>query len=221
MENEILGTARKPSDRAVRSVERALEPRYEAYLDEVRRLLAAGVEEMTEGSTIDPKVSHIVRRAGLSNKAFYRHFRSKDELLIAILEAGLRVQHERVQGRMQVGTNAFERIGNWIREILAQAIDPKSAAATRPLVVHQARLFENLGDELWSMVDRLKGLLRDAIVEGVASGELASDSPEADTEAIYHLTVGWMHGRIVDRTSPTWEEAEHIVEFALRGLRRL
>lgn len=219
MENEVLDAEREPSQRALRSVERALEPRYEAYLDEVRRLLRAGVEEMAEGDTVDPRVADIVRRAGLSNKAFYRHFRSKDELLLAILEEGLKVTHEKLKSRME-GSAPLDRIRSWMREILVQALDPEMATTTRPLVLHQARLIESLGDELWGAVDQLKQLLREAIAEAAASGDLAGAEPETDAEAIYHLTVGWMNGRILDRSAPSAEEAERIVEFAMRGLER-
>ena len=44
--------------------------------------------------------------------------------------------------------------------------------------------------------------------------------PQADADAIYHLAVGWMQGRIVDRLAPDEAEAERIVDFAMRGLRR-
>jgi len=220
MGNGVLDADEVPSERALRSVERALEPRYEAYLGEVQRLITAGVEEMSASDTVDPRVSDIVRRARLSNKAFYRHFRSKDELLTAILEEALRVQYGRVRDRMDKLGDPLERIRSWVREILSQAIDPASAAATRPLVVHQARLLESLGEELWTSVDRLKELLRDAIAAAVASGELPQADPESDAEAIYHLTIGWMHARLVDRQAANVEEAERIVEFAVRGLRR-
>src|SRR5580704_10590609 len=75
---------------AVRSVERTLASKYSAYADEVDRLIRAGVAVMERAETANPRVSEIVEVAGLSNQAFYRHFRSKDELLLAILDGGQR-----------------------------------------------------------------------------------------------------------------------------------
>src|SRR5207247_10809320 len=70
---------------AERVASRTLSVRSEAYADEVRRLVAAGYAVMRRSETLDPRVHDIVREAGLSNQAFYRHFRGKDELPVAIL----------------------------------------------------------------------------------------------------------------------------------------
>ena len=40
---------------------------------------------MRREGNIDPQVRAIVQEAGLSNQAFYRHFASKDALLLAVL----------------------------------------------------------------------------------------------------------------------------------------
>src|SRR5947208_11392984 len=69
---------------------RSLGDRYDAYLDEGTRQVTAGFEVMRRAGSIDPRVSEIVKEAGLSNQAFYRHFRSKDELLLALRDDGLR-----------------------------------------------------------------------------------------------------------------------------------
>jgi AcrR family transcriptional regulator len=223
MENELLERQGKPpevSTPALRSVERALEPRYAAYLDEVQRLLRAGLDEMRERQCVEPRVADVVRRAGLSNKAFYRHFRSRDELLLAILEQGLRVQFTKLEEKMAQAGSALDRIRCWIWEILGRALDPEAAAETRPLMVHQARLLESVGEEAWSCVERLKVPLRAAIAEAVESGELDGADVESDTEVVYQLAVGWMRGRLITPVPPTQQEARRVVEFAIRGLER-
>ena len=59
--------------------------------DEAQRLMDAGLAVMERnGTTRRPTVSEIVREAGLSNQAFYRHFASKDDLVAAIVDAGAR-----------------------------------------------------------------------------------------------------------------------------------
>src|SRR5688500_7848449 len=71
-----------------RTVSRTLAGRYQAYADEVRRLVDAGYAVMRRTGGVDPRVGDIVREARLSNQAFYRHFRGKDELLLAVLDDG-------------------------------------------------------------------------------------------------------------------------------------
>jgi AcrR family transcriptional regulator len=223
MENGVLKQQPRPheaSTPAIRSIERTLEPRYAAYLDEVERLLQAGLDEMRERQCVEPRVADIVRRAGLSNKAFYRHFRSRNELLLAILEQGLRVQFSKLEERMGQADSALDRIRCWMWEVLGRALDPETAAATRPLLVHQERLLESVGEEVWDCVERLKLPLRAAIAEAVESGELEEADVESDTEVVFQLAIGWMHGRLITPVPPTRQEAQRVVEFAIRGLER-
>jgi AcrR family transcriptional regulator len=230
MKNPVLRAATRPSGSgsrarglpalAQRSVERALEPRRAAYQEEVARLVRAGSEMMREMGTVDPRVSDIVRRAGLSNQAFYRHFRGKDELLLAILEDGTRELLGYLEHRMASAASPLEQIRQWIQGVLAQALVPEAAEATRPFAVNRARLTERLPEGGVGSADALKAPLRAALARALAQGELPGAEPEADAEAVYQLAMGWMHEQLVLRARPSEQAAHQLVEFALRGLRR-
>src|SRR5262249_18926538 len=77
--------------------DRAVADRRAAYAAEARRLIDAAFVVMRREDTIDPGVRAVVQEAGLSNQAFYRHFASKDALLLAVLADGQRqlVEHLR------------------------------------------------------------------------------------------------------------------------------
>jgi AcrR family transcriptional regulator len=51
-------------------------------------LIAATWTVAARIGSFEPSVRDILQEAGISTKAFYRHFRSKDELLLVALEAG-------------------------------------------------------------------------------------------------------------------------------------
>ena len=71
--------------------ERAVADRRAAYADEVRRLIDAAFVVMRAHRRRSTRGSRdIVQEAGLSNQAFYRHFASKDALLLAVLADGQR-----------------------------------------------------------------------------------------------------------------------------------
>ena len=55
---------------------------------EIERILTAAVRVMERCSPDPPKVNDIVAEAGTCNKAFYRHFNGKDDLLLAVLRSG-------------------------------------------------------------------------------------------------------------------------------------
>jgi AcrR family transcriptional regulator len=191
-----------------------------ARREEVLRLIRAGIEEIEQRGDVDPRVSDIVRRAGLSNKAFYRHFRSKDELLLAVLEEGMQLRMQEFERRLAAAGSALDRVRAWVWVILEQAQDPTLSAATRPILAHQARLAESLGPQLWQHRDRLRESIQEILEEGKRSGELSDCDPEGDADAIQYLAMGWMHGQVLARVIPTREACERIVEFAIRGLRR-
>jgi AcrR family transcriptional regulator len=204
---------------AVRSAERAVKARYSAYLDEAQRLIQAGIEEIREKGGVDPRVSDIVKRAGLSNKAFYRHFKSKEELLLAVLEEGLQRSAEDFDIHLAAATSPLDRVRTWVLRTAELAVDQESATATRPLLVYQATLAENLGPQVRGNVDRVMAPLRQALTEAKEAGALPNIDPARATDHVYFATWGWVHGRILAYVQPTREEAEALADFILRGLR--
>ena len=67
----------------------SLAEREAEYSDEVQRLLDAGLAVMARsGTSASPRVADIVSEAQVSNDAFYRHFSSKEDLVLAVAEAG-------------------------------------------------------------------------------------------------------------------------------------
>ena len=201
-----------------RSVERALAPRYAAYTDEVRRLMEATSAIMQRTGGVDPRVGEIVAEAGLSNQAFYRHFRSKDELLLAILDDGIRRLVDYLAHRMAGASTPEEKIRSWIEGIVAQAVDATAAHATRPFVIDRGRLAECFPDEVARSVELLSEPLRALLREETAA--FPDADPERDAAALYDLAMGWMERAIALGARPTREDAEHLVAFAMRGISR-
>ncbi len=184
--------------------DRSLAQRHETYAVEIRTLLDAALTVMRAGETIDPRVSDIVRTAGLSNQAFYRHFRGKDELLVALLDDGRQRLLATIERRMARATAPEDQVRAWIEAVLAQARDPEAAAATRPFAINGDRLAMEFPDETRRSRDRLIEPLRTVVGEAAAI-------------AVYHLAMGTVHEALMARTQPTKAEVEHVVEFSLRG----
>jgi AcrR family transcriptional regulator len=184
--------------------DRSLATRHETYAVEIRTLLDAALTVMRAEETIDPRVSDIVRTAGLSNQAFYRHFRGKDELLVALLDDGRQRLLATIEKRMARAKTPADQVRAWVDVVLAQARDPEAAAATRPFAINGDRLAVQFPDETIRSRDRLIDPLR-AVVG------------DADAPAIYHLAMGTVHEALVTRRLPTRAEVEHVVEFSLKG----
>jgi AcrR family transcriptional regulator len=209
-----------PRSRALRSVDRNLERRRVTYANEVKRLIDAGFTLVQRTGKLEPTVSAIVAEAGLSNQAFYKHFHSKDELLLAMLEEGVLLLRGYIEHRIASADTCHERIRNWIDGILEQALSDQGAAATRPFVISRARLSERFPREVEEAEARLTALLRDEIRSGVESGEISEADPERDARLLYNLAMGWVERQLVDPSPADEADARHLVEFALRGLER-
>jgi len=205
---------------ATRSARRALATREASHDDAVRRLVAASFALIRETGSLEPSVASIVRRAGLSNQAFYRHFRSKDELLLGVLDEGFRVLAGYLAHRMANAGDAEARIRAWIGGVLEQALQGDAAAATRPFAVSRARLSELFPEEVEASERELTRPLQLAIAEGVADGGLPGADPERDALAIHTLAMGWVQRKLCQREPAQREEADHLTAFALGALHR-
>jgi AcrR family transcriptional regulator len=209
-----------PGSVAERALLRSLGARQAAYAGEVRRLLDAAFAVMRETGGLDPRVEQIVRAAGLSNQAFYRHFRSKAELLLAVLDDGIHQLHAYLARRMRSVPAGEARVREWLEGMLAQALHPAGAAATRPFALARARLAEQFPGEVEKSETQLTALLREALEQARAEGSLPAADPARDARALYDLVMGWMQ-RALSGPRPAGEtDAEALLAFAMGGLRR-
>jgi len=190
---------------------RAVAGKLESYAGEVRRLLDATYAVMARTGDIDPRVGDIVKEAGLSNQAFYRHFAGKDALLVALLDDGQRRLVETLERRMRKAAPGAPRVRAWIEGVLEQARNPEAAENTRPFAINGVRLNDRFPAETAASFDRLLAPLRDAITD--AGGE-----PVRDTAVVRELAMGTMHRFLVERRTPTRADIDHVVRFALAGI---
>jgi AcrR family transcriptional regulator len=196
---------------AERVAGRALAARREAHTDEVRRLVVAGYAVLRRSGGLDPRVADVVREAGLSNQAFYRHFRGKDELLLAILDDGRRrlvgyLEHR--LGRVEPGA---PQVRAWIEGVLEQARQGDAAENTRPFAIGSARLADRFPDEMAESREAVVASLRAAV-------QAAGGDPVRDADAVYELAMGTMNDALVRRDPPSKADVTHLVAFALAGI---
>ncbi len=203
---------------AERAIARSLESRRATYEDEIQRLVDAALTLIRDQGVMEPRVSEIVGKAGLSNKAFYRHFRSKHELLVAVLDDGIDRLSQYLSGRMEKADGPLAAIREWIRGMLEQAVHPGGAESTRPFVLAKGRLADGFPEEVAASERRLSVPLRHAIEEAREQGALPHADPDSDAEALYHLAMGWMQARLTAPETVSRQSADRLEAFAMAGL---
>ncbi len=201
-------TSLGPGDVAREMAQRSVRDRTAAYAEEVRRLLDAAYAVLRRTGELEPRVSDVVREAGLSNQAFYRHFRSKDELLLALLDDGQRRLLATLEARMGRAETGAPCVRAWVEGVLEQARRPEAADNTRPFAINGLRIADRFPVEWSRSRDALLAPLRAAITE--LDGDASRDATE-----VYHLTFGAMQDALVRRERPTDDEVEHTVQCAL------
>jgi AcrR family transcriptional regulator len=211
----MTGHADAGAGTSARGVERALEPRRRRYRAEFDRLVSAAREVMSDEGTVDPTVGRILTAAGLSTNAFYRHFPTKDDLLLElVMQAGANTRSY-LSHRLAGEDTPRGRVVAWIEGMFDLLRTPSSLRANRPFLLAHPRLVERFPDEIASNIEQLVAPLAAAIEElRPAPGEAALD----DARLVYHQVFGILLDRAaMSRLSDAGETAR-VVEFSLRAL---
>ncbi len=204
MENPVLGSQ---NGVAARIADRSLAARASDYAEEVRRLLDAGRTVMRErGTSARPRVADIVMAAGLSNDAFYRHFASKDDLVVAILEDGAERLHGYLAHQMAKEPTPEAKVRRWVDGILAQARDDEIAATTLAVLWNAGSVAST------APATTLAALVAEPFAE------LGSADPALDASIAAHALVGRLSDHLRQRTRPEAAETEHLAALFLAAV---
>jgi AcrR family transcriptional regulator len=219
---QVSDAASVPSPRPLveRAINRGLADQYAQAADEVRRIIDATYRVIEREGAVEPRIRAILAEAGLATQAFYRHFASKDELLLVILDDGRRKLADYLVHRMDKAAprGAVARIRAWIEGILAQAADPAAAARTRPFISGLQRLAELYPEEQQASVDLLVDILRSAVQAAVDAGELPRIDVGRSAYHVYSVSVAVMEDHLLRGTTPARADTRELVGFCLRAL---
>jgi len=200
---------------ARRAIERSTAERQASYVEEIRLLVDATFRLIEKTGSFDPPLRDILKTSGLSTQAFYKHFRSKDELLLVLLDDGRRRLLGYLQHRMGKATTPAGKVRAWIEGVLAQAADENAARRTKPFVANQDRLADRFPSEQQSSFDLLLELLAEPLARMGASRDRRTT--KRDAEAIYYATFGALRAHLFRGTRPGSAEVDHLVQFCLNG----
>jgi AcrR family transcriptional regulator len=193
------------------AVERALDDRQREATEEVERILAAAVRVMERTAPEPPRVSDIVAEAGSSNKAFYRYFAGKDDLILAVMERGVGIVVSYLQHQMAKEAKPQDQVARWIEGALAQVADPHLISMSRAAAGQMSAATN------WRVAEReMMRPLRDLLMAPIAA--LGSTDVERDVEAVFGSTAATMRRYVGSAERPDDADIEHLVRFCLHGL---
>jgi AcrR family transcriptional regulator len=194
---------------ATRIAQQTMTQRGADYTDEVRRLLDAAMEVMRRGGTASrARVADIVAAAGLSNEVFYRHFRSKDALVGALLDDGAERLTSYLSHQMAKERTPERKCRRWVEGVLSQTGE-EIAAATLAVLWNAGGVSGGLASGRHFASAPLANLLHEPLVS------MGSEKPELEARLIAHAVLGTLSDHLWQRTSPSRAEVAQIVAFCV------
>ncbi len=170
-----------------------------------------------EGPTAS--VHDILAEAGLSTRAFYRHFSSKDDLILDMY----RTAHDRVAAELArviaEANDPVDALRAWVHHYLAVAYDNRRAAQSKVLSSPEARSAAGFRAAQVAGLAATRRILADVLDLGARSGRFGSADPELDALAIQSVVGGFVDARLHGEPGPTWDDArDYVCDLFLRAL---
>jgi AcrR family transcriptional regulator len=190
-----------------------------AEVSEWSRIMDAAYRCLASSNGGSVSVTDILRTAGLSTRAFYRHFESKDNLLLAMF----RRDSERVLTELQSSATAAadprDALRNWIEGFLRLTI--QSRRRQRVLILSSEELMRANGyaaERARSMAAHQAGIAQ-ILHRGLEDGSFPLAEPGPDARAIRAvLSEAFTELMSNSATMTAAEAADEVTGFAFRAL---
>ncbi len=158
--------------------------------DERQALIEASQQVLIRSARCDFKVRNVCQQARLSTYSFYRHFRGKDELVVALLEREIHELAEHLQAETSRGQTAAEQVWNYVTAELDRAAQFRSVGGFLVDKLNWRAVMNDHPDVFERCIAALSAPLAAALAQGRDSGELRCVDPVADARAIVYMIRG-------------------------------
>jgi AcrR family transcriptional regulator len=202
-----------------RAVARSLDSARARSTREVEVLIGAALRVMRRKGCARSTVADVLSEAGLGTRAFYRHFRSKDELFLAVFERDSQGSCERMEEHLAGLGSPRERLAGWIEEVLSLAYERPRARRTRLLLHEAGELRSAHPAEFLAIQQALCAPLARILAEGRAAGAFPGADPELDAGSIHALAWNLVEARLAGGGPPDATAArDHVLRLCLPAL---
>lgn len=181
------------------------------------RILEAASRVFASRGFLSSTVAQVAKEAKVADGTIYLYFKSKDDLLLRLVEARMDALCTHMQERLAEQEGALEKVGTFIRthlDLVTQS--PKEAQV---LITELRQSAPSLKAEIATFMRPYLALLGGILQEGIASGELRQMDPRPVRHAIFgaldEVALAWLlRGKRFDLHA----NAEQLAELFVRGL---
>jgi AcrR family transcriptional regulator len=184
--------------------------RRDQFLDAARRVAATrGYRTLT--------VDDVCREAGASKGAFYSHFGSKQDLLIALLDGQAEATTSLINDLEEQGGSSLGRARRFVRAALERGADPAEVQLQADLWSEMASddtVRERMGDAVRARRKLLAGWIRDAD----QAGELVDIPANALAAILVALSDGLLLHHALDPAGFRWRNVAKALDALFDGI---
>ena len=185
--------------------------------DEERTLiLDAAMQVLRDNKFADAPIAEILDEAGLSTRAFYRRFKSKDDLLLALHLRDAELLARRLEERVAAAGSPADGLRAWITEVAKVRTDRRRSERANLLGSEVVRRSPGFEEQTVRALELAARPLRAVLEAGRADGSFPAADPRRDVALIQSMV--WPFTARAPQRGSTGATLEHVVTFCLRAL---
>jgi AcrR family transcriptional regulator len=168
--------------------------------DRIQQIVDAAYELLDEAGIDGLTIRALLKRTGLSRRAFYERFPGKDDLVLAVFEETIRRAADQYGKEISALIDPLERLKLIVTSIVLgggalenERGDRVAAALSR----EHLRLAEARPDDLQAALRPLIGLIAQQLSDGMAMGSVRNCVPQRLAVFIFNLISTTMHSELL------------------------
>lgn len=219
---QVTGRAANP-DWRTRALDRSelMRRSQERVLKTAEKLIAAARTLYSQSAGRDFTVQEVANVAGVSLQTFYRHFKSKDDLMLAVYESTVQESAEALRATCGSVEDPVERLRVCTVAGLRRGLKRHAGVHIWMVVTEHARLARTFPDEVVEAFRPYQNLLVECIELGVAQQVFRPGLPAADAAQVVATLVSGLYNSLGNRPAPHPETDQRLAAawtFILSGL---
>lgn len=189
-------------------------------LERATKFVRAALTLMSTTLTTDFSVRHVIERAGLSRRAFYELFESKDDLLVAVYEETIRMMVGEIQERIGWVDDPVERLRIIVTEVFVRSSSGPSVRESALLSTEYQRLAVLRPKELREAIEPAVALLRGEIEQAMLKGLVPRDDPAVLARILLNVASAHISTALLETSNGAsgGVSADDLWKFCRQGL---
>ena len=184
------------------------------------RFVSAAMKLLQETGSTDFTVQDVVDRSKMSIRTFYKYFRSKEDLLVALYETVVAQEAvPRLRRRVEKSKDPMLRLRAFVEGLVDLTTKTGQPLAARTLVNYQNRLAESRPADLAAAMKPEFDLLVELIADIARVRPLRKGlTVETAARLVHYTLLAAVHGRVLGSEGAFDVTAKTIWEFCLSGM---